>query len=164
MADHGLLSFRRTEMFWNTKEMLGNTKRNWVLLIFSWVCQNISYCLKSNAPQWRPLPIVFREFRLMRLLDSSQPCSKGVFYTKTHLRAYSFGISKSSEFWKGQTSETSTTRNQKNENSENSRATNEGYFHWLKTGNDISVVRYSNCSRSTGSLFRAYSFGTFCFQ
>ena len=67
---------------------------------------------------------------------------------------YSFGISESSEFRKGQTSEFSITRNQKNENSENNRARNEGYFHWLKTNDDdIFVVRYSNYRRSTGSLF-----------
>ena len=67
---------------------------------------------------------------------------------------YSFGISESSEFCKKQTLEPSTTRNQKNENSENSRARNEGYFHWLKAGDDdIFVVRYSNYSRPTGSLF-----------
>ena len=39
-------------------------------------------------------------------------------------------------------------------NSENSRARNEGYFHWLKAiDDDIFVVRYSNYSRPTGSLF-----------
>ena len=41
-----------------------------------------------------------------------------------------------------------------NENSENSRARNEGYFHWLKTGDDnIFVVRYSKNGRPIGSLF-----------
>ena len=67
----------------------------------------------------------------------------------------SFGDLESSEFRKRQTSESLTiTRNQKNEDSENSRARNEGYFHWLKTGDDdIFVVRYSNCSLKTGSLF-----------
>ena len=56
------------------------------------------------------------------------------------LRAYSFGISESSEFWERQTSESSTYRNQKNMNSENSKAGNEGYFHWLKTGGDDIFV------------------------
>ena len=62
-----------------------------------------------------------------------------------------------------------------NENSKNSRARNESYFHWLKTGNkDIFVVRYSNYSGLTGSLFTKYeifafeaegfeAFGTCCF-
>ena len=70
------------------------------------------------------------------------------------LRAYSFGSSESSEFQKRQTLESSTTSNQKNENSENRTARNEGSFHWLKTSDDdIFAVRYSNYSRSTGSLF-----------
>ena len=50
--------------------------------------------------------------------------------------------------------ESSTTRNQKNENSENRRARNEGYFHWLKTGDGIFVVRYSNYSRPTGGYLQ----------
>ena len=84
---------------------------------------------------------------------------------KLTLVVYSFGISESSVFWKRQTLESSTNRNQNNENSENIRARNEGYFHWLKTGdNEFFVVRYSNYSRPTESLFRAYSFGTFSFQ
>ena len=72
-------------------------------------------------------------------------------------KAYSFGISESSEFSEKQTFGSSTTRNQKNENSENSRATNEGYIHWLKTGDeDIFVVQHSNNSRPTGSIFTKF--------
>ena len=70
------------------------------------------------------------------------------------LRAYSFGISESFEFLKRQTLESLENRNQKNESAENSRARNEGYFHWLKAGdNDIFVIRYSNHRGLTGSLF-----------
>ena len=67
---------------------------------------------------------------------------------------YSFGIldllgSEKSRLWSLRQPET-----KRMSNSENSRARNEGYFHWLKTGeDDIFVVRYSNYSRPTGSLF-----------
>ena len=45
-------------------------------------------------------------------------------------------------------------QNQKNKNSENSRARNEGYFDWMKTGDDDNfIVRYSDYTRPTGSLF-----------
>ena len=76
---------------------------------------------------------------------------RNVFSLK--LRAYSFGISESSKFWKRQTLKSSTTRSQKNEHSENRKTRNEDYFHSLKTGDDgIFGVRYSNYSWPTGSL------------
>ena len=53
LVNHGLLDFREAEIF-------GNTKWSSVFLIFSWVCQIISKCLKLSRPWLVSVSNVFR--------------------------------------------------------------------------------------------------------
>ena len=72
-TDNGPLSFKQTEMFWHTK---GNTKRNWLSLIFYWVCQNISKCLKTQQSTVKAIVYCFQN---MAFCSVSYP---GDFITK----------------------------------------------------------------------------------
>ena len=84
MANPGLFRLRYAEIFYHTKGKFNKTKRSWVFLSFSWMCQNI---LEVSETQFAPnFGMTYKTIQCVFL-----PNLKSLGPTKTELQSREAG-------------------------------------------------------------------------